>query len=327
MRTICLTVAYDGTNYCGWQWQANGVSLQETLEAALAKFTGETIRVTAAGRTDAGVHALAQLVSFHTATAIPPLGFQLGLRGILPDDIVIRDAVERPYGYSARFDSIRKRYRYVIHNARSPWPGLRNQTWFVRWALDDAAMQAAANVLLGTHDFRCFESKWPNTESSVRTIHEARFWRTPVWQPWNASDHFAESMQMVTTPTNVTESGLSKRASTIVPEDSTLPEFLCFDIVANGFLYNMVRTIVGTLVHVGRGHWTTDDIHRILETGDRRYAGDTAPACGLSLVEIDAPVDEARIADRLERYRQKQAMLGAVALDEVLEEETDTLTD
>ncbi|HET6426708.1 MAG TPA: tRNA pseudouridine(38-40) synthase TruA, partial [Planctomycetaceae bacterium] len=86
MRTICLTVSYEGTGYCGWQWQENGVSLQETLEAALTKFTGEAIRVTAAGRTDAGVHAIGQLVSFHTATNIPAQGFQLGLRGVLPDD-------------------------------------------------------------------------------------------------------------------------------------------------------------------------------------------------------------------------------------------------
>ncbi len=325
MRTICLTVAYDGTNYCGWQWQANGVSLQETLEAALAKFTGETIRVTAAGRTDAGVHALGQLVSFHTATEIPPLGFQLGLRGILPDDIVIRGAAEHPYGYSARFDSIRKRYRYIIHNARSPWPALRNLTWFVRWALDDAAMQAAANVLVGTHDFRCFESKWPNTESSVRTIQEARFWRTSAWQPWShtAVDVAAESTVQTIVPLHREQ----KQPSKIVPDDSMKPEFLGFDIVADGFLYNMVRTIVGTLVHVGRGHWTTDDLRRILETGDRRLAGDTAPACGLSLVEVDAPVDEARIANRLARYQQKQAALGAVSLDEALESDADPLSD
>lgn len=320
MRTICLTLAYDGTNYCGWQWQANGVSLQETLEAALTKFTGETIRVTASGRTDAGVHALGQLVSFHTATEIPPLGFQLGLRGILPDDIVIRDAVEYPYGYSARFDSIRKRYRYVIHNARSPYPTLRNLTWFVRWALDDAAMQAAADVLVGTHDFRCFESKWPNTDTSIRTIQEARFWRTSVWQPWS---HAAMDAATSTIQTVVPVHREQKAPSKIVPEGCPKPEFLCFDIVADGFLYNMVRTIVGTLIHVGRGHWTTDDLRRILETGDRRLAGDTAPACGLSLVEVDAPVDEARIADRLERYRQKQAAHEVASLDEALNAEAD----
>lgn len=325
MRTICLTVAYDGTNYCGWQWQANGVSLQETLEAALKKFTGETIRVTAAGRTDAGVHALGQLVSFHTATAIPPLGFQLGLRGILPDDIVIRHAVEYPYGYSARFDSIRKRYRYVIHNARSPWPSLRNQAWFVRWALDDSAMQAAANVLIGTHDFRCFESKWPNTESSVRTILEARFWRTAIWQPWSAAAF--DSASVATVQSVMPLHREQKQLSKIVPDDCTKPEFLCFDIVGNGFLYNMVRTIVGTLVHVGRGHWTTDDLRRILATGERRLAGDTAPACGLSLIEIEAPVDTARIADRLARFQQKQAALGAVSLDEALENDAGPLSD
>ncbi len=320
MRTICLTVSYEGTGYCGWQWQANGVSLQQTLEEALTKFTGETIRVTAAGRTDAGVHALGQLVSFHTATQIPPLGFQLGLRGILPDDFVIRDAVERPYGYSARFDCIRKRYRYVIHNARSPWPMLRNLTWFVRWKLDDDAMQAAAEVLVGPHDFRCFESKWPNTESSVRTVFEARFWRTPLWLPWSESAVTDPEGKLVhpAIPRNREQ----KQPSKIVPVDCPLPEFLCFDIVADGFLYNMVRTIVGTLVHVGRGHWTTADLQRILDDGDRRLAGDTAPASGLYLVEIDAPVDEVRIADRLQRYQQKQAAQASLTLDELMEAES-----
>src|SRR5437868_10527488 len=102
MRTILLTLAYDGSSYCGWQVQPNGTSIQTVVERALAEFTGETIRVIAAGRTDAGVHALEQLVSFHTASDIPPIGFRLGLQTKLPDDIVVQDAAEVPYGFSAR---------------------------------------------------------------------------------------------------------------------------------------------------------------------------------------------------------------------------------
>jgi tRNA pseudouridine38-40 synthase len=285
MRTICLTLAYDGTAYCGWQWQPNGVSVQQVVEGALAEFTGETIRVTAAGRTDAGVHAFGQLVSFHTSSTIPVEGFRWGLVTKLPTDVVVRDVVELPHGFSARFDAARKRYRYVIHTTRMPWPWLRNAVWWHRGTLDDAAMQAAADLLVGTHDFRCFESQWPNKESSVRTVFEARWWRCGEWGVWHGDAASALAL----------DSGLSSL------------DFLCFDIVADGFLYNMVRAIVGTLVAVGRGRWTADDVRRILETGDRTLAGDTAPAQGLYLVDVETRVDAERIAARLERYRQRVA--------------------
>lgn len=308
MRTVCLTISYYGTAYCGWQWQPNGVSVQQVVESALAEFTGETIRVTAAGRTDAGVHALGQLVSFHTTSGIPAEGFRYGLQTQLPDDIVIRDAVERPYGYSARFDAVRKRYRYVIHNTRTPLPWLRNLVWWHRGPLDLAAMQAAAAVLLGTHDFRCFESKWPNKSSSVRTIFEARWQSCDSWQPWAEGDTASIDLSMEGQESNNTVSQFdpSTWPDAMATEHSGSQPFLCFDIVADGFLYNMVRAIVGTLVHVGRGRWTAADVKRILDIGDRADAGDTAPAHGLSLIHVDAPVNRDRIAARLERWRQRQ---------------------
>jgi tRNA pseudouridine38-40 synthase len=283
MRTICLTLAYDGANYCGWQWQPNGLSVQQVVETALSDYLDEPVRVTAAGRTDAGVHALGQLVSFHTARTVPLEGFRWGLAPRLPPDLVVRDAFEPPYGFNARFDAVRKRYRYVIHNALTPWPWLRNNAWWYRGRLDADAMQAAAEVLLGTHDFRCFESHWPNKDSSVRTVFEARWWRTAEWPPWH--DHSLLS---------------SSQPSTL-----NSPPFLCFDIVADGFLYNMVRAIVGTLVHVGRGKWTPDDVRRILSTGDRTHAGDTAPPQGLYLVHVETQIDPDRIAARLERWRKR----------------------
>lgn len=278
MRTICLTLAYDGTAYCGWQRQPGGRSLQVVVEQALSEFTRERIHAAASGRTDARVHAVGQLVSFHTATTIPIDAFRWGLVTKLPDDIVVRDVVERPYGFHARFDAVRKRYRYVIHSSRTASPWLRNYVWWHRGPLDDAAMQKAADVLVGTHDFRCFETQWPNRSSSVRTVFEAKWSRCDEWQPWAAS------------------------SPALSPQPSAL-SFLSFDITADGFLYNMVRAIVGTLVHVGRGRWTADDVRRILESGDRRLAGDTAPAQGLYLMQVDTVADAQRIAERVARWK------------------------
>ena len=308
MRTLLLTLAYDGTAYCGWQWQPNGVSLQQVVEAALSEFIGEKVRITAAGRTDAGVHAVGQLVSFHTASEIPVDGFRFGLATKLPADIVVRDVADMPYGFSARFDAVRKRYRYVIHTSRTPWPWLRNYVWWHRGELDDAAMQAATDVLVGTHDFRCFESNWPNKETSVRTVFEARWWRCGEWNAWEAlKPGFSESRASLVGEARLSEKpGFSSSAqpSTLNPQP-----FLCFDIVADGFLYNMVRAIVGTLVHVGRGRWTADDMRRILDTGDRSHAGDTAPAQGLYLIDVETQVDPAKIAARLARWRARDASL------------------
>jgi tRNA pseudouridine38-40 synthase len=293
MRTLLLTLAYDGSAYCGWQWQPNGESVQQVVEGALSEFIGEKVRITAAGRTDAGVHAVGQLVSFHTASEIPIEGFRWGLVTKLPADIVVRDVVERPYGFSARFDAVQKRYRYVIHTSRTAWPWLRNYVWWHRGALDDAAMQAAADVLVGTHDFRCFESQWPNKATSVRTVFEARWWRCGEWDVWHDHTNETHGVQPV---------GFFSDSQ---PSTLNLQPFLCFDIVADGFLYNMVRAIVGTLVHVGRGRWTANDMRRILETGDRSHAGDTAPAQGLYLIDVETQVDLSRIAARLERWRRR----------------------
>lgn len=288
MRTILLTLAYDGSGYCGWQVQPNGISVQAVLEQALADYTGESIRVTAAGRTDAGVHALGQLVSFHTAGDIPAIGFRLGLQTKLPEDIVVQDAMEVPYGFSARYDSLRKTYRYVIQNSplRTPW--LRNYVGWHRSPLDDRAMQAALDVLVGTHDFRSFESDWPNKATSVRTIFEAKIWRIEMWDVWKGEGGSRKAE--------------GKPVELLPPSDFGLPpssNFLCLDLTADGFLYNMVRAIVGTLIHVGRGNWTADDVRRILESQDRAAAGETAPPEGLYLVNCEYEINPSRIAERL----------------------------
>ena len=267
-RTLRMTLAYDGTNYCGWQVQPNGVSLQEIVERALSQFTHEPIRAVASGRTDAGVHAIGQVISFETTSTAPCRAFVQGLAIHLPDDVVVRDAAEVPTGFHARFDAKSKWYRYVIHNSAIRSPFLRNNVLWQRSHLSEVAMNAAAGVLVGTHDFRCFETNWPNRSSSIRTIFRSQVTRAASWPIWDR-DHAA----------NASDDSVSGFGAP--------GPFLCFDVEANGFLYNMVRAIVGTLIHVGRGRWTADDMRRIVENGDRSLAGETAPAQGLYLMRVD----------------------------------------
>ncbi|MFO0917202.1 MAG: tRNA pseudouridine synthase A [Planctomycetaceae bacterium] len=315
MRTILLTLAYDGSGYCGWQVQPNGNAVQSAVEQALLEYTGETIRVTAAGRTDAGVHALEQLASFSTMGEIPAIGFRRGLQTKLPQDLVVRDAVEVPLGFSARYDTVRKTYRYVIQNEplRTPW--LRNYVGWHRTPLNVNAMQAALDVLVGTHDFRSFESEWPNKATSVRTIHQARVWRTEGWDGWRRDaeqgcERIGEGESKSDGPDKEFlcqgDSMPGRNDNLSIPggaPESVLdvPPFVCIDITADGFLYNMMRAIVGTLIHVGRGTWTSADMRRILKSQNRAEAGETAPAQGLYLLRCEYEIDHQRIAQRLAR--------------------------
>jgi tRNA pseudouridine38-40 synthase len=277
-RTLRMTLAYEGTNYCGWQVQPNGTAIQAVVEQALAEFTGEETRVVASGRTDAGVHAVGQVASFTTHSTAPCHGFLHGLPRYLPEDIVVCDVQEVAAGFNARYDARRKWYRYVIHNSRIRVPFLRNGVLWQRSPLDDIAMHAAVQCLVGTHDFRCFETQWPNRSSSIRTIFHASMKRSTSWNVWDSSD-------LQSTLPNATAADGSM---TFASESSGLnPDFLCFDIEADGFLYNMVRAIVGTLIHVGRGRWTPADMERILKSGDRTHAGETAPAQGLYLMRVE----------------------------------------
>jgi len=286
MRTLRMTLAYDGTNYCGWQLQPNGVSLQQVVEHALSQFTREPIRVTASGRTDAGVHAVGQVISFETSSTAPCHGFLHGLPVHLPDDVVVRAVEEAAPGFNARFDAKRKWYRYVIHNSPIRLPFLRTNALWQRSHLNDRAMHEAASVLLGTHDFRCFETQWPNRSSSIRTVFQSSVTRAAGWPVWGESnEQRAMSYEPETVQTVAVPSALNLQPSTFDPP------YICFDIEADGFLYNMVRAIVGTLIHVGRGRWTADDMRRILETGDRSAAGETAPAHGLCLMRVDYDVN------------------------------------
>ena len=259
-RNIRLTLAYDGTRYAGWQVQPDRVSIQSTIEDAIATLTGERVSLLSAGRTDAGVHAVGQVASFFTSSTIPPDKWRPALQSKLPADIVIRTSEEVPLDFHATYAAKLKRYRYVILESRIDNPFLRPFVWRLNGPLDVDAMQAAADLLVGTHDFRSFESHWPNTDSSIRTVFEARLARTSGWNVWDPSSVMA---------------------------DTERPgEFIVFEIVGNGFLYNMVRAIVGTLVNIGRGSWTLTQFESAFRALDRNAAGETAPAQGLYLVSV-----------------------------------------
>lgn len=269
-----MTVAYDGTSYCGWQVQPNGLALQAVIEQALTEFTGELTKVVASGRTDAGVHAVGQVISFTTRSTAPCHGFLHGLAQYLPEDVAIRGVHEAPAGFNARYDAKQKWYRYVIHNSQIRYPFLKDYVLWQRSRLNHVTMHAAVQHLVGTHDFRCFETQWPNRSSSIRTVVSASVTRTNHWSPW-------ESLEGNTVPLGTCQIGNG------TADEAADPQFLHFDIRADGFLYNMVRAIVGTLIHVGRERWTPADMHRILTTGDRTHAGETAPAQGLYLMQVD----------------------------------------
>ncbi len=266
-RNIRLKLAYDGTNYVGWQVQKNGLAIQEVLERAIEKLTGEKCPVLSAGRTDSGVHALGQVANFHTTSAIPAHNFRPALQDFLPRDIVVLESCEVPAEFHATFKATRKQYRYLIDNSPVALPFLNKYTWWLRRRLDEAAMCEAAQLLVGTHDFRSFETDWPNKVTSVRTIYEIDIVRRPLW------DVFAEARCV---PVAAEPAGKANATGDII----------CMEIIADGFLYNMVRSILGTLVNVGRHKWDKAEVARILAAQNRSIAGTTAPACGLFLVQV-----------------------------------------
>jgi tRNA pseudouridine38-40 synthase len=243
MRNIRLVLAYDGTDFFGWQTQPGQRTVQETLEQAIAAVTGEPrIRCNASGRTDAGVHAVGQVVNFFTSSNLSPSILLKAVNAHLPDDIAIYSADEVPQSFDANRDALRKLYRYVIHDGPTREVFQRRYAWHCKWRLDVAAMHRASRPLLGRHDFRSFETDWPNRLSSIRTI----------------------------THLSVNRVG----------------DFVWLDVEADGFLYNMVRAITGTLVNVGRGYWPETYVGEVLNAEDRRVAGPTAPPHGLILIRV-----------------------------------------
>lgn len=241
---IVLTVAYDGTDYCGFQRQRPGrkPSIQQVLEEALEAVLNRPVRIAAAGRTDAGVHAEKQVINFRAPTSIPVDRLPYALNRLLPPDIVVQGAGEAEAGFHARFSARSKVYRYTIWRAPFPSPFLRRYAWHRPGDLDVGGMMRAAAHLVGRRDFSALAGAGRPVRDAVRTVLRC--------------------------------------------EVAPAPSRLLIRVEADGFLYKMVRNIVGTLVEVGRGRWEAERIPLILASRDRRQAGPTAPACGLCLEDV-----------------------------------------
>lgn len=247
MRRIMLRVAYDGTEYCGWQLQPNGLAVEEVLNRELSLLLGENIAVIGASRTDSGVHALGNVCVFDTESRIPGAKFAYALNPRLPQDIVVQESREVGADFHPRHCECNKTYEYRIYNAVFPHPLLRRYTHFLYRELDTAAMKQAAEYLTGEHDFKSFCSVNTQVKETVRKVN------------------FLEI--------EVSGGEGSARLITI-------------RINGSGFLYNMVRIIAGTLIEVGY-HWRTpESVAGTLAACDRQAAGATAPACGLTLMGI-----------------------------------------
>ena len=243
MKRIKLTVAYDGTDYCGWQIQKNGITVEEVLNRELSRLLKEEITVTGASRTDSGVHSLGNVAVFDTDTRMPAEKISYAINQRLPEDIVVQDSCEVPENFHPRFAASQKTYEYKILNRKFPMPTLRRDTLFYCHPLDEGRMRQGAQFLVGTHDFTSFSSVKAQTNTFVRTVYELTVERT---------------------------------------ED----DIIHIRITGNGFLYNMVRIIAGTLLLVGAGKLEPEDVGRILAAKDRGAAGPTAPAHGLTMIGI-----------------------------------------
>lgn len=243
MKRVKLTVAYDGTQYCGWQIQPNGITVEEVLNRKLSAMTGEEIVVIGASRTDSGVHARGNVAVFDTESPIPAERMAYALNRRLPEDIVIVKSEEVPLDWHPRYCDCEKTYEYHIWNSEVPDPTKRHTTYHVSYKLDIEKMRQAAQYLIGEHDFVSFCSIHRNVKTTIRTIYQL-----------DIEKHH---------------------------EDLTIR------IRGNGFLYNMVRIIVGTLLRVGRGYYTPEQVKEILEAKNREAAGVTAPPQGLMLMEIN----------------------------------------
>ena len=251
MRRIHLIVEYEGTAYAGWQRQANAMTVQEKLERAILKLTGEELCVSGASRTDAGVHALGQSAHFDTESRIPADKFSFALNTMLPPDIRVTRSEEVPLEFHARFSTRGKRYRYLFHAAPHAGALTLNTHAHVIYPLDVEKMQAETQDLVGTHDFAAFAASGSVVKDTVRTIYRAE----------------------------VTREGSEIR---LIVEGS-------------GFLYNMVRIIAGTLIGVGSGKLEPGAFRRAIASGDRLDLGITAPAHGLTLMEVFYDPDDLRI--------------------------------
>ncbi len=249
-RTFKLTLAYDGTDFAGWQVQPGQETIQGNLQRALRQITGHDIHVIGSGRTDSGVHAIAQVASLSIPTwRHDAESLARALNAQLPETIVVTEAVDAPDGFHAIRDAIGKRYRYQLQVG-----GIRDAfdfryRWHLKGPLDLEAMKSASSFFLGTHDFASFQATGSDRKTTIREIRACEVIQQPSDRPGRLD--------------------------------------LAIEVEANGFLYNMVRNIAGTIVEVGWGKCSPDSIGSMLAARDRDVAGQTAPAHALFLLRVD----------------------------------------
>ena len=251
MRNLKATLRYDGTDFAGWQVQPGLPTVQGALAAALERVTGEPTKVTGAGRTDAGVHALGQVANFKTSSNIATRNLERAVNSMLAPRIRIDHIEEVPEEFDARRHALNKRYRYSILIAEFPDPLLTRYCWQLRVELDADLMKEAAQNLVGKHDFTSFRGSLGANRSPIRTVHSLDIEKVTAPYPGDARD-----------------------------------SLITIDICADGFVYKMVRNIVGTLVEVGRAKIEPQHLKEILDVRDRQQAGPAAPAQGLCLISV-----------------------------------------
>lgn len=243
---IMLTLSYDGTAYCGWQTQKNGLSIQQVLEETLEKITGEKIKITGSGRTDAGVHAKGQTASFETNCTIPPEKYLKALNSLLPNDIRVIKSQKASEDFDARKSAKRKTYAYTFYLGETENPLVDRYALFLEKTPDISLMQECLDLILGEKDFKCFKASGSGAKTTVRTIYSAS-----------------------------------------VTEEKGNPTKLVLRVTGNGFLYNMVRTLSGTVLDYAYKKKDKSNIEEMLKTGNRKLCGKTLPAKGLCLESVE----------------------------------------
>ncbi len=254
MRNIKLVIQYDGTRYHGWQMQPGSIAIQQVLQERILKITGEQASVIAAGRTDAGVHALAQVASFKTASVLQCNTIRDALNALLPRDITITESCDTDESFHPRYDAKGKIYFYIIANMRVISPFLYNYAWRIPQGLDFEGMRSASILLEGTHDFTSFRGSGCGAKNPSKTIFHCSIEKTDVMDFMTAG---------------------------------VRGNFLKLRVEGDGFLRHMVRNIAGTIIEVGKGRFRSEEILELLNARDRKLAGPTAPARGLFLERVN----------------------------------------
>ena len=268
-----LTVAFDGTNYSGWQIQPNKETIEGVLNRELSRLLNEEIKVVGASRTDSGVHAEGAVCVFDTESKIPGDKFSYAINQTLPEDIRIRNSKEVVITFHPRRVKSRKTYRYRIRHDEFPNPLDARYSYHVYTKLDIEAMRKACEFIKGKHDFKSFCSVHTDVDTTVRTVYDVHIDVTPD----------KKLLQMSGLMKSAGESG-AMRSGGESAAGRIRPEIIDIYVTGNGFLYNMVRIIAGTLIEVGQGKIKPEEIPAIIEACDREKAGPTAPAKGLTLI-------------------------------------------